>query len=367
MLVSSGAIAAGLAPLGLARRPRDLATQQAAASVGQGLLVAPLHRGVRPRTASPSGQVLLTATTSTRRAPLPQRAPHPRPAARARRRPGRQRERHRRHPRDPVRRQRPARRARRAPRPRRRARAALRRRRPLRRAARREPASRRVPRGPRRRRPRRRRARPVRARPGVGTRRHGRPRSRPPRIADRRRASPPCSPSAALRRRGAGRRGRRHAVRPDRRPRRATRLLWLAHADRRRGPAGARRRRGRARSSTAGPRCCRPGSPGSRELRGRRPGRAGRRRRRAWWRAGLVNYDVGRAAAAARPLDPRARPRARPRRTSARSSTATTSSCSDPLQLSDVACALPHVTSDNVRRPPEPAADRRSRASQWRR
>ena len=35
VLVSSGAIAAGLAPLGIARRPRDLATQQAAASVGQ--------------------------------------------------------------------------------------------------------------------------------------------------------------------------------------------------------------------------------------------------------------------------------------------------------------------------------------------
>ncbi|MDT7555027.1 MAG: glutamate 5-kinase, partial [Pseudonocardiales bacterium] len=38
VLVSSGAIAAGLVPLGLARRPRDLATQQAAASVGQLLL-----------------------------------------------------------------------------------------------------------------------------------------------------------------------------------------------------------------------------------------------------------------------------------------------------------------------------------------
>jgi len=66
VLVSSGAIAAGLAPLGLARRPRDLATQQAAASVGQGLLV---HRytdafalhGVR------AGQVLLTLDDVTRR------------------------------------------------------------------------------------------------------------------------------------------------------------------------------------------------------------------------------------------------------------------------------------------------------------
>jgi glutamate 5-kinase len=40
VLVSSGAIAAGLAPLGLSKRPKDLATQQAAASVGQGLLIA---------------------------------------------------------------------------------------------------------------------------------------------------------------------------------------------------------------------------------------------------------------------------------------------------------------------------------------
>jgi glutamate 5-kinase len=41
LLVSSGAIATGLAPLGLKARPKDLATQQAAASVGQGLL---MHR-----------------------------------------------------------------------------------------------------------------------------------------------------------------------------------------------------------------------------------------------------------------------------------------------------------------------------------
>src|SRR3954449_2071542 len=38
-LVSSGAIAAGLAPLSLSGRPRDLATAQAAASVGQLRLV----------------------------------------------------------------------------------------------------------------------------------------------------------------------------------------------------------------------------------------------------------------------------------------------------------------------------------------
>src|SRR5437899_12534599 len=35
VVVSSGAIGAGIAPLGLSRRPRDLATKQAAASVGQ--------------------------------------------------------------------------------------------------------------------------------------------------------------------------------------------------------------------------------------------------------------------------------------------------------------------------------------------
>ena len=39
VLVTSGAIAAGLGPLGLSRRPRDLETQQAAAAVGQGLLI----------------------------------------------------------------------------------------------------------------------------------------------------------------------------------------------------------------------------------------------------------------------------------------------------------------------------------------
>ncbi|MFJ8547794.1 glutamate 5-kinase [Streptomyces sp. NPDC093676] len=67
VLVSSGAIAAGLAPLGLRRRPRDLARQQAAASVGQGLLVARYtascaRHGVRV------GQVLLTSDDTSRRA-----------------------------------------------------------------------------------------------------------------------------------------------------------------------------------------------------------------------------------------------------------------------------------------------------------
>ena len=39
VIVSSGAIAAGIEPLGLSRRPADLATKQAAASVGQVALV----------------------------------------------------------------------------------------------------------------------------------------------------------------------------------------------------------------------------------------------------------------------------------------------------------------------------------------
>jgi glutamate 5-kinase len=66
VLVSSGAIAAGLAPLGLVRRPRDLATQQAAASVGQGLLV---HRYTEEfaRHGVTVGQVLLTVDDVTRR------------------------------------------------------------------------------------------------------------------------------------------------------------------------------------------------------------------------------------------------------------------------------------------------------------
>ena len=67
VLVSSGAIAAGLAPLGLARRPAQLAAQQAAASVGQGLLV---HRYTEElaRHGVIAGQVLLTLDDVTRRA-----------------------------------------------------------------------------------------------------------------------------------------------------------------------------------------------------------------------------------------------------------------------------------------------------------
>ncbi|HVM28435.1 MAG TPA: glutamate 5-kinase [Mycobacteriales bacterium] len=66
LLVSSGAIAAGLAPLGLRRRPRDLATQQAAASVGQSMLVQ-RYAGSFGRHGRTVGQVLLTADDVVRR------------------------------------------------------------------------------------------------------------------------------------------------------------------------------------------------------------------------------------------------------------------------------------------------------------
>ncbi|OKJ10411.1 glutamate 5-kinase [Kitasatospora sp. CB01950] len=67
VLVSSGAIAAGLAPLGLEKRPKDLARQQAAASVGQGLLVA-RYTASFARYGVRVGQVLLTAEDASRRA-----------------------------------------------------------------------------------------------------------------------------------------------------------------------------------------------------------------------------------------------------------------------------------------------------------
>ncbi|MFA1547794.1 glutamate 5-kinase [Actinomadura chokoriensis] len=66
VFVSSGAIAAGLGPLGLTRRPPDLATQQAAASVGQGLLFA-RYTSSFARYALTVGQVLLTADDMMRR------------------------------------------------------------------------------------------------------------------------------------------------------------------------------------------------------------------------------------------------------------------------------------------------------------
>jgi glutamate 5-kinase len=66
VLVSSGAIAAGLSPLGLPRRPRALPIQQAAAAVGQGLLVHHYTEELA-RHGVVAGQVLLTADDVTRR------------------------------------------------------------------------------------------------------------------------------------------------------------------------------------------------------------------------------------------------------------------------------------------------------------
>lgn len=66
VLVSSGAIAAGLGPLGMRRRPQDLASQQAAASVGQGALIARYRERFAMRDLT-VGQLLLTVDDLTRR------------------------------------------------------------------------------------------------------------------------------------------------------------------------------------------------------------------------------------------------------------------------------------------------------------
>ena len=66
VLVSSGAIATGFPALHLTTRPRDLATQQAAASVGQGMLIA-RYSNEFAKYGITVGQVLLTAQDVTRR------------------------------------------------------------------------------------------------------------------------------------------------------------------------------------------------------------------------------------------------------------------------------------------------------------
>src|SRR5690606_9318668 len=66
VLVSSGAIAAGIAPLGLPVRPQDLATAQATASVGQGILMARYTEAFAEH-GRRVGQVLLTAEDLIRR------------------------------------------------------------------------------------------------------------------------------------------------------------------------------------------------------------------------------------------------------------------------------------------------------------
>ena len=66
VVVSSGAVSAGLAPLGLTRRPHDLATKQAAASVGQ-LALAHAWGTSFSRYNRTVGQVLLSAEDFARR------------------------------------------------------------------------------------------------------------------------------------------------------------------------------------------------------------------------------------------------------------------------------------------------------------
>ena len=66
IVVSSGAIATGLAPLGLTKRPSDLPTQQAAAAVGQGLLFAQYTQAFAERDVVVA-QVLLTVEDLSRR------------------------------------------------------------------------------------------------------------------------------------------------------------------------------------------------------------------------------------------------------------------------------------------------------------
>jgi glutamate 5-kinase len=66
VLVSSGSIAAGTPALGLRKPPRDLATQQAAASVGQGILLAHYAAQFAEHDIR-VGQVLLTAEDLIRR------------------------------------------------------------------------------------------------------------------------------------------------------------------------------------------------------------------------------------------------------------------------------------------------------------
>jgi glutamate 5-kinase len=65
IVVSSGAIAAGLAPLGLTQRPSDLTSQQAAASVGQGLLMARYTQSFN-RFKITTSQVLITLDDITK-------------------------------------------------------------------------------------------------------------------------------------------------------------------------------------------------------------------------------------------------------------------------------------------------------------
>ena len=110
VLVSSGAIAEGMQRLGWTTRPHAMHELQAAAAVGQMGLVQ-CYEIVLPRARPAHRAGAADARRPGRPPALPQRALDAAHAARARRRPGHQRERHRGHRRDPLRRQRHARRA----------------------------------------------------------------------------------------------------------------------------------------------------------------------------------------------------------------------------------------------------------------
>ena len=299
--------------------PADLARQQAAASVGQGLLVA-RYTASFARYGVRVGQVLLTTDDTSRRA-------HYRNAYRTLDQllamgalPDRQRERHRRHRRDPLRRQRPARRPRRPPRPRRPAGPALRRGRPLRRrpqharhlADRRGARARATwPASPSA-------ARARRASAPAAWSPRSRPPGSPPPPASPSSSPPPCHAADAL----AGAR-HRHVLPPHRHAAPPTGCCGSPHASTPQGALDPGRRRGAGRRRAPHARCCRPGSPAVegdftagdpvelRDAHGPRGGpRAGQLRRQG-------------DPAAARPLHPRAGARARARRTSARSYTGT--------------------------------------------
>ena len=130
IIVTSGAIAVGRRHLGLAAGPLRLEENQAAAATGQ-IRLAHAYQEALARHGITVAQILLTPDdTEERRRHLNARATFAHLLALGRGA-GRQRERHGRHRRDPLRRQRPARRTRRADDERRRAGAAVRYRRPL--------------------------------------------------------------------------------------------------------------------------------------------------------------------------------------------------------------------------------------------
>ena len=118
ILVSSGAVSAGVAALGMSARPTDMPTLQAISAAGQSRLMETYNRSLGAarsrRRAGAAGAPRLRRSPS-----VPPRPPDADPPARARLRPDRQRERRDRQPRAALRRQRSHRRARRPQRQRR--------------------------------------------------------------------------------------------------------------------------------------------------------------------------------------------------------------------------------------------------------